>query len=41
MQFAEAAEVWKVALQLNPGHVKAQQGLQAAMGMLGRQGQKQ
>lgn len=36
MQFAEAVEVWKVALQIKPDYVKAQQGLQAAMGMMSR-----
>ncbi|MCD6010569.1 MAG: bacteriophage receptor, outer rane subunit [Flavipsychrobacter sp.] len=41
MQYTEAIEAWRVSLQLKPDNVKAQQGMQAAMGMMSRQGQKQ
>lgn len=37
MQFREAVGAWQVSLQLKPDNAKAQQGMQAAMGMLGRQ----
>ncbi len=39
-QFAEAIEAWKISLRIRPGYTKAEQGLQAAMGVLGAGGQQ-
>lgn len=40
-QFAEAIEAWKISLGIRPGYTKAEQGLQAALGILNANGQPQ
>ena len=39
-QLPEAVQAWQMAIRIKPDHVKARQGLQAAMGMMQQGGQQ-